>query len=202
MNKTYIADNVFKGKDFSENGLPTGDYENCAFSNCIFSNTDLSAINFYECKFESCDFSMSKISNTSFKDVTFKNSKLLGLHFDECNDFLLSFEFENCILNFSSFYKLKLKKIKFKDCKIQEVDFTESNLTDAIFNNCDLNGAIFGNTILENADFRTSYSFSIDPEVNRIKKAKFSMAGIAGLLDKYDILITWVRYKNKFTESK
>jgi hypothetical protein len=42
---------------------------------------------------------------------------------------------------------------------------------------------------LEKADFRTSYNYSINPEVNRIKKAKFSTAGIAGLLCKYDIEI-------------
>jgi hypothetical protein len=36
---------------------------------------------------------------------------------------------------------------------------------------------------------RTSYNYSINPEVNRIKKAKFSTTGIAGLLHKYDIEI-------------
>jgi fluoroquinolone resistance protein len=41
--------------------------------------------------------------------------------------------------------------------------------------------------MLEKADFRTSNGYSIDPEMNRIKKAKFSLEGVAGLLDKYDI---------------
>jgi fluoroquinolone resistance protein len=52
-----------------------------------------------------------------------------------------------------------------------------------------LNKAIFENTILENADLSTSSNFSIDPETNRIRKAKFSRLGIVGLLDKYDIEI-------------
>ncbi|WP_086936325.1 pentapeptide repeat-containing protein [Chamaesiphon minutus] len=56
-----------------------------------------------------------------------------------------------------------------------------------MFENCDLTDAIFQYTILEKADFRTAYNYSIDPELNRIKKAKFSRSGIAGLLDKYDI---------------
>jgi hypothetical protein len=34
---------------------------------------------------------------------------------------------------------------------------------------------------------RTSFNYSIDLERNRIKKAQFSITGIAGLLDKYDI---------------
>lgn len=49
--------------------------------------------------------------------------------------------------------------------------------------------AIFKNTNLESVDFRTSFNYSIDPDLNRIKKAKFSLSGIAGLLNKFDIEI-------------
>jgi len=38
---------------------------------------------------------------------------------------------------------------------------------------------------LENADLRTSYNYSIDPDANRIRKAKFSLPAVIGLLDKY-----------------
>ena len=63
------------------------------------------------------------------------------------------------------------------------------NLTNATFNNCDLIGSIFKTTILEKTDFRTSFNYSIDPEINRIKKAKFSLQGVIGLLGKYQIEI-------------
>jgi hypothetical protein len=43
--------------------------------------------------------------------------------------------------------------------------------------------------VLEKTDFRTAYNYSFDPENNRIKKAKFSLAQVVGLLDKYDIHI-------------
>ena len=72
---------------------------------------------------------------------------------------------------------------------MQEVDFTECDLTNAVFDNCDLMKSNFDNTILEKADLRTSYNYSIDPEINLIKKAKFSIPGVTGLLDKYDIII-------------
>lgn len=72
---------------------------------------------------------------------------------------------------------------------LHEVDFTEANLTGSQFDACDLARALFENTILEAVDFRTSYNYSIDPTINRIKGAKFSQAGIAGLLDRYDIEI-------------
>jgi len=114
---------------------------------------------------------------------------MLGLHFDNCNEFLFTVEFDNCFLNLSSFYKRKLKKTNFYNSSLQEVDFTETDLTGSLFDNCDLNKAIFENAILKKADFRTSYNYSIDPEINQIKKAKFSMTGIAGLLNKYDIEI-------------
>ena len=68
-------------------------------------------------------------------------------------------------------------------------DFTEADLTNSVFDNCDLAGAKFEKTILEKADLRTSHNYSIDPEINKIKKAKFSVHGITGLLDKYDIEI-------------
>ena len=132
---------------------------------------------------------MAKITNISFKDSKFKDCKLLGLRFDECNKFGFSVEFESCQLNLSTFYKQNLKNSKFKDSSLREVDFTESNLTNVIFNKCDLSGAIFKSTLLEKSDFRTSYNYSIDPELNRIKKAKFSLIGVIGLLDKYDIQI-------------
>ncbi len=114
---------------------------------------------------------------------------MLGLRFDTCNEFGLSFSFDNCQLNHSSFYKTKIKKTIFKKSQLQETDFAESDLTSAVFDNCNLMQTIFDSTILEKADFRTSYNYSIDPETNRIKKAKFSILGVSGLLNKYDIVI-------------
>jgi len=73
---------------------------------------------------------------------------------------------------------------------MQEIDLTECDLTSAVFDNCDLTRATFHNTILEKADLRSAYDYSIDPENNRIKKAKFSVTGLPGLLDKYGIEIS------------
>ncbi|MFM9949054.1 MAG: hypothetical protein ACKV1O_14025 [Saprospiraceae bacterium] len=59
----------------------------------------------------------------------------------------------------------------------------------AVFGNCNLSLAVVERTLLEGADLRTAYNFSIDPENNRIKKAKFSMQNIVGLMDKYGIFV-------------
>jgi len=187
--ETVFFEEEFRNIDFAS-GKPIGEeYEHCVFVNCNLAKADLSHIKLIECKFDACDFSGAKMGNTSFQDVKFKDCKLLGLHFEDCNPFLFAVNFEGCQINFSSFYKLSLKQTIFKDCIMQEVDFSAADLTNASFNSCDLNGAIFENTLLEKADFRTSYNYSIRPELNRIKKAKFSIQGLAGLLDKYDIII-------------
>ncbi|MES2329184.1 MAG: pentapeptide repeat-containing protein [Bacteroidota bacterium] len=189
MEGNFVEDGKFEKIDFTINPLQTGEYEGCEFLNCNFSNTDLSNINFSECHFTGCNLSMAKLVKTSFQDTKFKDCKLLGLHFQDCNAFLFTVDFDNCFLNLSSFYKLKLKKIRFKDCSMHEVDFTETDLSAAILDNCDLLRATFDNTILEKTDFRAAFNYSIDPERNRVKKAKFSTTGISGLLDKYDIEI-------------
>jgi uncharacterized protein YjbI with pentapeptide repeats len=130
------------------------------------------------------------MKSTALRDVTFLNCKLLGVRFDECNEFLFSVHFENCMLKFSSFHKLKLKQTRFQTCNLQEVDLAEADLTGSVFETCDLQRTLFDHTNLEKVDFRSSFNYSIDPEKNRIKKAKFSHEGAWGLLDKYDIEIS------------
>lgn len=189
MQHTITEDKTFENVDFTQSNPLSGDYENCVFLNCNFSEADLSKINFNDCKFTGCNLSMAKLTQSAFRDVQFMDCKLLGLHFENCNPFLFSACFDNCLLNLSSFYRLKIKKTRFKNSTLHEVDFTETDLNSAIFENCDMSHATFENTILEKADLRSSYNYSIDPEMNQIKKAKFSLQGVIGLLDKYDIEI-------------
>ena len=58
-----------------------------------------------------------------------------------------------------------------------------------IFSECDLSKTLFENTNLSKCDFRTSFNYSIDPDKNKIAKAKFSAQNVSGLLDKYNIVI-------------
>ena len=189
MERNYIEDKVFEQIDFGEDALQVADYDNCQFINCNFSNSYLSSVNFSECTFQGCNLSMTKLLDTVFNDVKFIDCKMLGLHFEQCNQFLFTTYFEDCNLNLSSFYKVNLKKTTFRNSSLNEVDFTETDLTSAVLENCNLLLAAFVKTILEKADLRTAYNYSIDPELNRIKKAKFSANGIVGLLNKYNIII-------------
>jgi uncharacterized protein YjbI with pentapeptide repeats len=114
---------------------------------------------------------------------------MLGIHFDACNPFLFSIYCEGCLLNLSSFYKMKLKGVKFISCSLHEVDFSEADLSRGLFADCDLMGAIFDNTLLLNSDFRTARNFAIQPEKNKLRKTKFSNQGLAGLLSHLDLII-------------
>ncbi len=189
MEKDYIENKTIEKADFRNERLGGTEYENCRFIQCDFSKSDLSSIKFIDCTFEQCNLSTADIGLTVLNNVSFSDCKMNGLRFDTCNDFALSFRFENCNLDHSTFYKSRIKNTTFINCQLMETDFTACDLTEAFFDKCDMQGAVFERTILVKADLRTSYNYSIDPENNRIKKAKFSLSGLGGLLEKYEIEI-------------
>lgn len=189
MEPVFIEEKTFDKIDFTKNSLAKGEYEYCKFLHCDFSGTELNSIRFLECEFNGCNLSLAKLIKTALRDIKFKDCKMLGLQFETCSEFGLSFNFEGCNLNHSSFYKTTIKKTNFKNTQLQEVDFTECDLTGSVFYQCDLLKAVFENTILEKTDFRTSYNYSINPEINKLKKAQFSLSSVTGLLDKYDITV-------------
>lgn len=189
MDIELISEKNYEKIDFTEKPVKKAEYEYCSFSQCNFSGSDFSDIRFSECTFSDCNLSLARIAHTSFRDIKFLGCKMLGQQFQDADTFGFSVYFEHCVLNHSSFYKLNLKKMIFKKSKLHEVDFTEADLTGAVFQDCDLAAAVFDHTILEKVDFRTSCNYSIDPELNKIKKAKFSLQEVAGLLHKYDIEI-------------
>lgn len=177
--KLSTADNVFGSDTF----------ENCRFLNCDLSAANLSGKVFIDCQFEDCNLSLAHVTNTGFQNAKFKHCKLSGVNFAKSLDFLFEIHCENCILDNAIFFRKKNKKANFKDCSMVETDLTEADFTDAKFDNCNLDRAFFDRTILKNADLSTAYNFMINPDNNDIKKAKFSVQGLPGLLSKYDIRI-------------
>lgn len=180
-------DKTFENVDYALQKLPISEFNNCEFIQCNFSKTDVNNSTFMDCLFKGCDFSLAKLNNTGIKNIRFVNCRLRGIEFGACNDFLFSASFDNCQLDYSSFYKKKMKKAFFENCSLKQVDFSHADLSGAVFKNCDLLHAIFIQTNLEKADFRTAKGYSFDPEQNKIKKAKFSYSDVGGLLAKYHI---------------
>jgi fluoroquinolone resistance protein len=180
-------DKQFKVVDYSEKRLSNREFHNCEFTNCNFTKSDLSNNEFMDCNFKSCNFSLTILQDAGLKNIHFTGCKLMGIDFSKCNNFLFSVQFQDCNLDYSSFFKMKMKKTPFIDCSIKEVDFADTDLSMAVFKNCDLLNTSFMRTNLEKADLRSATNYSFDPDLNKIKKARFSAEGALGLLAKYNL---------------
>jgi uncharacterized protein YjbI with pentapeptide repeats len=132
-----------------------------------------------------------KLSGTTLNNAKFTNCKILGVTFSECIDFLFSVSFNNCILDYSSFQNKKMHKTSFKDSSLKGVNFTQTDLSTSAFTKCDLESAIFNQSNLSSVDFSNANNFSIDPELNRLKKAKFSLQSLPSLLSKHTIKVVY-----------
>jgi len=173
--------------DFSESSLEK-EYLDCMFIDCNFEQQQLNQITFEECHFEQCNFSLIKTNKTSWHNACFNACKMVGADFTGSNPFS-TFRFENSNLQYIIFTQMKLKGTYFIKCNLQEADFNDTDLSSAIFDECDLLRAIFYNTNLENADLTSAYYFIIDPRINRLKNAHFSMNGLEGLVASFGVII-------------
>lgn len=191
MSEVFVEDKEFAREDFRIDELPAGEYLNCEFVGCDFSGSSLSGVKFEDCEFIDCNFSLAKSVDTALRDCIFKNCKMLGFRFEDCGEFGFAVRFEKSVIDNSSFFGRRLKSTAFRECSLRNVDFTDADLSGATFDGCDLSNAAFVNSNLEKSDFRSAVHFTIDPEANRIRGAKFSAAGLAGLLSKHEIVIEW-----------
>ncbi len=167
------------------------DFDHCQFRNCDLSYAELSGIRFGDCGFTDCNLLLATVEDTAWQNVLFTGCKLSGIHFNKSSKFLFELHFTDCLLDNAIFYQTKNKKSRFTRCSLIEADFTEADLTAAVFNECNFERTTFSNTLLNQADLSTSYNFIIDPENNRLNKAKFSLQGLPGLLMKHNITIKY-----------
>lgn len=178
---------TFSNVDYAEKKLRNREFVKCEFIGCNFHKSDLNGNEFDSCTFKQCNFSMADITNAGFRNAKFIGCKMLGLDFTRCSKFAFSFQFEECHLDYSNFFGTKLRKTIFDNCTLKEVEFSETDLTSSEFKKCDLTGATFSNTLLEKADFRTAINFAIDPDTNKLKRAKFSALNLTGLLFRHNL---------------
>lgn len=129
------------------------------------------------------------MTNTSYQECEFDGCKMIGVHFEDCNPFLLSFQFNECNLSYSCFFRLSIGSTLFQSCKLHDCDFTETNLSKGRLLECDLMSSTFSRSNLEATDFRNSFNIILDPEQNKLRKAKFSKNALPGLLTKYNLII-------------
>ena len=164
-------------------------FEECIFNHCDFSGADFFKTRFVDCFFVDCNLSMIKLRNCGLQNISFRECKLLGVNFSESDPFLFAVKFESCVLDYASFMGKKMPGTLFQYTSLKSAVFIKTDLKGAKFEQADLEGALFEETILTGADFTTASHYAIDPENNRIRKARFSLHGLPGLLHKYDLYI-------------
>lgn len=185
----YYVDQVFNKINLPQTGKVDTQFDGCTFKNCDFTETDFFGCDFLKCNFEHCNLSMVKFGHNGFDKVLFDGCKMVGVDFSHTKDFLFSIDFINCILDYATFMKKKNRKANFINCSLKGTDFSETDLTSSIFEKCDLSAAVFMRSTLSSVNFVSSFNFTIDPEKNLLRKAKFSADGLIGLLENYGIIV-------------
>lgn len=196
MNK--LGNNILKNDVFDEmhfrdlhlEGIEISykEFCNCNFEGCKFSESLFRECQFEDCNFKNCDLSLIKVSNSSLLDIVFEDTKILGVNWTDANS-PLSMKFNSCVISHSVFTKLSLRKINIVNCYARDVDFAEADLTQANFKQTDLLNARFLNTNLTHADFTEAKCYSVNPNLNKLKKTKFSLPEAISLLSSFDIIL-------------
>ena len=185
----FPAEQVLTGYDAARLLALGPDFEQYRLVHCDLSGASLTGLRFEDCLFEFCNLTTVKLSGTALQNVAFTDCKLLGVPFGACQDMLFGVHFDNCQLRYASFGGKRLAGTRFAHCTLDEADFTNADLSNAVFAHCDLARTVFHNTQLAGADFTTATGFSLDPEANTLAGARFALAGLPGLLDKYGLVI-------------
>lgn len=163
--------------------------EQYRFIGCELSGADLSGVCFEDCLFERCNLASVRLRGAALRNVAFNDCKLLGVAFSECEGLFFSAHFDECQLRYASFVGAQLAGTRFAHCDLTEADFTDADLRKVTFAECELSRAVFHHTRLLGADFTTATGFALDPETNPLKGARFSVAGLRGLLGKYGLVV-------------
>ena len=185
----FPTENVLTGYDAPRLLALGREFEQYRFVNCDLGEANLGNLRFEDCLFERCNLATARVGGTALQNVAFADCKLLGVAFGACQDMLFGVHFDQCQLRYASFGGKRLAGTRFGQCSLPEADFTNADLSNAVFQDCDLTRTVFHDTILAGADFTTAIGFSLDPENNLLTGARFALAGLPGLLDKYGIVV-------------
>jgi fluoroquinolone resistance protein len=199
---SQYADQVFSGQNLDGLQIISSDFVECTFNHCTFIETQLQKCRFVNCAFNSCDLSLGKLPESIFIETSFHESKIIGVNWAQAGwpatGLGVPINFSKSTLNHSTFIGLKLQGIQIISCQAVNVDFREADLSNADFSGSDLSESLFIHTNLSGADFSQARNYMIDPGLNELKKAKFSLPEAMALLYNMDITLTG-EYKEDWT---
>ena len=168
------------------------EFSGCTFVKCAFNETIFQDCRFYNCTFKNCDLSLVRLKGCSFTNTHFEDSQMIGVNWTETTwassrVALTPVHFLGCVINYSTFMGLNLKKVVIRKCTARDVSFEEANLTLANCRYTDFSNSRFMRTNLTEADFTGAKNYSIAPSLNTLKKTKFSLPEAMSLLYNLDI---------------
>ncbi len=194
LNDQVIEEAEFKNQDYSGAQLSFKEIDEVIFTRCNFANVVFNECQLRRCRFIGCDLSSIQVRHSRFADIQFEGCQMVGINWTEATwqkgGFFRLIDFDDCTLNYSSFFGLKLPKMKMLKCVAREVDFGEADLSESVFTDTDFSGAIFTRTNLTRADFTGARHYMINPQHNTLKKTKFALPEALNLLHGLDIILT------------
>ena len=181
-----FADDLAEGKIFRDLDLRGGEISERVFRECTFSNVTFAEARLRECRFEDCivrlsDWTMAKVYGTAMRGVKFEGSKLMGIDWSDGHR-SLDASFKECLLYYSSFARVDLRKCTFKDCRMLEVNFSEANLTESGFSGSNLDRSRFQQTNLSRANLAGASNLLFTPTENKVKGAVISLDAAVGIV--------------------
>ena len=172
------------------------EFHACAFIKCTLCETIFETCRFIDCTFKGCDLSLANLKGSTFQNTRFTDSQIIGVDWTQTtwtnHKALLvrPVDFQACALNHSTFMGLSMRHMQLEKCVAHDVSFEESDLTRANCTFTDFTGSRFQRTNLTEADFTSATNYTISPQLNTLKKTKFSLPEAMALLYGLDIILT------------
>lgn len=189
-------DQVIKGLSLDRQEMNGIEFSGCTFLKCSFEEVSFTACRFYDCSFKKCNLNLARIDGAVFRNTRFEDSKVIGVNWVKAawgkpglRQPFKSIDFYKSTLNYSSFMGLSLPKIMIQKCIARDVDFSDASLKQADFSFTDFTNAVFRHTDLTEANFVGATNYFIQPALNTLKKARFSLPEAMTLLYNLDIEI-------------
>jgi len=187
------TDQSFKRINYRNKTINRKTFQNCIFTNCAFQEATFLNCKFRDCSFSDCDLRLMHVAGSSFRESIFKHSTVTGVNWVEGSwsksGLLESIGFIDSEVSYSSFFGLELAKLVITKCVAKNADFAEANLTQADFTETDFAESRFLHTNLTEANFTHARNYAIDPGLNKLKDAKFSLPEAINLLRCMNIVL-------------
>ena len=190
--QTY-EEQLFETLNLESQLIENAHFIECTFSHCNFFEMKIKNCVFDRCSFRSCTCAGTDFKYTDLKNNDFHHCSLVGISWDELktkNGITLPFTaFENCVLKYNYFVKLKLNQFSFQGNVMEECYFEDCRMEKTNFQGCQLKNTKFAKNNLAFSDFREARDYMIDVQTNKVKIARFSYPEAVNLLTGLGIIL-------------